>query len=585
MLDSSAYEISSRLPPQYPARPRQEAQWLSADTGQQPYYGRSISEYNAANIEPLFDVGDAEECIKIFRKLFKVVNPGDHVCKRNPEQSMITFVHCRQGSALGKRYSQIRHLLEEKAKMEFFRACVFRIRSTVAFVQDLENLAHAEYRTLYAINHNCLTDVPMCKLYCLNGLCEDLRFHLGHLDSIKQRLHTNKWLNPCIGKMFLQVEWVCRTLKHLQEKAIWWMEKLINIGLEVFAHGDIDGMTHEILWNITRGLEDFNSIVGSIKPSNPKNLCLSFLSGGENSCYNKLSQLSPAITNFPAHIGGSVRVLPISRVFNILANERSRYAALETHKFFTANENFLHAVCSKRVTQWVWNDELNCLNNSISSCTSSGHQEIETSDYHTGTGSTTSISGAIWKVGQFRAPDLSNLTSPLVQLAAKEKMFAEMFLLIVCNSTSLLRKNDSSKSRHVSKTLESPVLSRTPRGSHGTPVLSRSDSKRKCVSWGDNADQSLRTQIITRYMDTLWQYFGSNLVTLFHEPSWNSQRSLLQSQFGSLVICNATVIMMLCHMIEHVCLKGMFNVDYSETFLGHFGVPILHPERSILPFT
>jgi hypothetical protein len=40
--------------------------------------------------------------------------------------------------------------------------------------------------------------------------------------------------------------------------------------LKVFAHGSYANLTHEILWNITRGLEDFNNILNGLPKARGK---------------------------------------------------------------------------------------------------------------------------------------------------------------------------------------------------------------------------------------------------------------------------------------------------------------------------
>jgi hypothetical protein len=83
-------------------------------------------------------------------------------------------------------------------------------------------------------------------------------------NTIKQRLHTSKWLLPILGRLYIDVEHIRDKLFQLYNNAIYWMEKLIMIGLKVFAHGSYANLTHEILWNITRGLEDFNNILNGL---------------------------------------------------------------------------------------------------------------------------------------------------------------------------------------------------------------------------------------------------------------------------------------------------------------------------------
>ena len=477
-------------------------------------------------------------------------NPGNHITKRCPEHGSISFIHCKHAVALGRRYRRLRKVMEERARLELLKDCLFRIKLATTFINDLESLVVAEYRTLYAISHDCSKDVHLSKLCCLNALCEDLRTQVGHWNCIKQKIHTNRWLQPALGALYFQLETVKVTLNQLRDKAICWLEKLILTGLQVFAHGDVENITHEMIWNITRGLEDFNSILKGIThtPSTSRTL----LSSSKFVQNSSVGPFHPSLTNSCASIGEHIRSIPFTRVLNILANERSKYSAIEAHRFFTTNDEFIKVLYSGKLPDFVWTEETKA---------SLDRSDRDTSDYHTATGSMTSLSAAVLKVGSIKAPDLSNLISPLVDTSRKEHSFAEHFLLIVCNSTNLLRKSDNQqqKSRRPVKTSHSVSFGRPPRGQHhDTPVLSRNDSLRKSVSWGDSADSSIRSQLISRYMDMYWNNFGANLQTIFYELNWGRQKTLHQSEIGSLLICNTTVIALIKHMMEHVCLKGMY---------------------------
>ena len=469
---------------------------------------------------------------------------------KSSEHTSISFIHCKHAVPLGKKYRHLRKVMEERARLELLKDCLFRIKLATSFVNDLESLVLAEYRTLYAISHDCCKDVHLSKLCCLNALCEDLRTQVGHWNCIKQKLHTNRWLQPVLGTLYFQLENVKVTLNHLRDKAIYWLEKLILTGLQVFAHGDVDNVTHEMIWNITRGLEDFNSVLKSI--TNNSSTSKSLVSSSKLVLNAEFSPFDTTLTNSYADVAERIKAIPFTKVLNILAGERSKYAAIEAHRFFTTNDEFIKVLYSGKLPDFVWSEEIK---NSLD------RSDRDTSDYHTATGSMTSLSAAVLKVGSIKAPDLSNLISPLVEVARKEHSFAEHFLLIVCNSTNLLRRSDNQqKSRRPVKTSQSVSFGRPPRGNSGqhneTPVLSRNDSLRKSVTWGDSADSSVRSQLISRYMDMYWNDFGTNLQTIFFELNWGKQKTMHQSDIGSLLICNTTVIALIKHMMEHVCLKG-----------------------------
>ena len=427
------------------------------------------------------------------------------------------------------------------------------------FVQELEGLLLMEFRTAYGIRHSCgLMEAPVTKLYCLNALCEDLRLHVSHWNSIKQKMNTNRWLQPRLGQLCLQLQHAMQVLMSVVLQAVWNLDQLIHIGFEVFAHCNMEHLSPEVMFNITRGLEDFNNVVNALK----LNFNLERSHSFAYSPFSFVHDVHPALLN--SSFRKPLRVIPFTKVLNILANERSRYAAKLTHHFFTTNEAFMQMVSSSSIPEFEWGDYQPHQQQPHSMLVRS-----DTSDYHTLSGSNASLNATFLQVGSVRAPDLSNLCSPLIHFATKEQEFAENFLLIVCNSTSLLRKNEpkSRINRHLNKVTDmknplSPVVGRPPRVMfHGeTPVMTRTDSyHRKTVSWGDNADNNIRSAVVSHYMDTLWTHLGSNLDLFLNEPAWTSQSNLLQSKLGSILLFNDTVTTVLRNMIEHICHKGMCN--------------------------
>nr|KAG5705133.1 hypothetical protein BaRGS_030850 [Batillaria attramentaria] len=531
-------------------------------------------DHSFSSVESVFEVSDAEDACKLLRKAFHMLGPGRHACKRNPDHGGSHFVHCRRGVKLGGYYCQLRRLLEERALMELVRDCMYRVRTTQMFVEELEGLLNAEYRTAYAIRHGCLLEAPVSKLYCLNALCEDLRVHAGHWNSIKHRTNTNRWLQPVLGFLCQELAAVQRALGTLCDRAIFIVDRMVHVGFEVLAHCDLDSLTPDILWNITRGLEDFNNIVATYRmhtaaegvyPSHQHQYqrhSSSFSRPNPHPHPHSYScrYLHPALANAPGRLSESIKSIPFPKVLGILANERSRYAAQLTHHFFTANEAFVAALRNTlHMPAFEWEEDLG---STVSGIHLHSHGvSVDANDFHS---SHASLNAALLHVGSLKVPDLSALPSPLVEFSQKEQHFADSFLQIVCTSTSLLRKNGAggsstrtkSKQRTDFKVPLSPVVGRPPRVQGETPVLSRSDSRRKTVSWGDNADTSIRTQVVAMYMNVLWQHFGRNLDLFLDEPAWAGKVGLLQSEVGSIFMLGDTVSAMLRHMMEHICMKG-----------------------------
>lgn len=320
----------------------------------------------------------------------------------------------------------------------------------------------------------------------------------------------------------------------------------------MLAHSQATNITQDVLWNIARGLEDYNNIISNVPKSRYKPCIVTDSLQSEYSYRSAKSD--PLLTNCISRGAGGAKTVPFKKILNIISSERSKYAAIETHRFFTGNGEFLRILNAGKIPPYVWTDEVHNPKNP------SNALHLDTSDYHTQSGSLTSISGAVLKVGSIRAPDLSQGHTPLIGFANHEKQFANVFLNIVCTSTHLLRKNESQSksSKNRNKPQKSASFQKPPKG-FDTPVLSRSDSasKRKTVSWGDSDDGSIRSQLVTYYMENLWKCFGSSLDQCFHEPCWGARKEHLQLALGSILFCNATLVAIIRNMIEHVCLKGI----------------------------
>ena len=376
--------------------------------------------------------------------------------------------------------------MEERARLDLLRDCLYRVKSLTSFIKDVQEVVREEYQTLYHITHDSIKEIPVSKIYCLNALCEDLRAHVGHWNCIKQKLHTNRWLQPLLGLLHFELDWVKGTLNQLCEKAIWWLKKFILVGLQVFSHGNIDSVTHEMIGNITRGLEDYNNIIGIPTRHHMALSKLSLIHHKRN--FVESTSYDVHHTNSFANMGEH-KPISFTQLLNILANERCKYAALETHRFFTAYEEFRKMIPAGNMPKFVWSGD--------SLWTFFNNQHSDTSDYHTADGSLTSLSAAVLQIGNLHAPDLSNLSSPLIEISRREHTFAENFLSVVCNSTNLLRRTETQNSRRAVR-LNQPISQsgKPPQGD--TPVLSRADSLRKSVSWGDSADGSIRSQLTAR---------------------------------------------------------------------------------------
>lgn len=257
--------------------------------------------------------------------------------------------------------------------------------------------------------------------------------------------------------------------------------------------------------------------------------------------------------NSHRHIADMLRPIAFTRVLNAVANERAKYAAVMTHRFFTADHLFLRIVnqqimCS---TELPWGLVNETTEQSLNNSRASNH----TSDYHS---SSSNASESILNVSsRLKAPDLTNLQSPLLDFARREEEFASKFLQIVVHSTSLLKRPT-----HVG--LRTSSRRRTPRSSkrrhHELTVENEleevgADPKRKSVSWSDATDTSLQQQFVHRYLDQLWSHLSTHLWDFLHEPLWGGP-VITDQQLGALSCSVRTTPILLARSMLLVCAKG-----------------------------
>ncbi|XP_064602487.1 uncharacterized protein LOC135468263 isoform X2 [Liolophura sinensis] len=505
-----------------------------------------------------FGQNDGELATKLLQRSFHVLEPGSHVCKKTPEHSSSSFTHCTNGMSIARQYAQLRHLMEEQAILDFVRDYVFRIKALTAFVKDLENLVYNEYQTWYSIMHNSLTHAPNSKLFCLTTVCEDLRIHVNHWNCIKQRLYTDRWLKTSQKRLSFELDLVRQVLFKLQDCAIWWVERLIKIGLEVFGNSDGESVTQDMLWNICRGMEEFNSIVTSVHHT----------PGKEGSqplfplkCHNRHRslQLTARGNNCIPHIGSSLRPISFSRVLGIISGERAKYAAVKAHRFFTTSDWFVTLVHNTNLVHFFWKVEDSRIRSvKQANCCSVQSENQQTSDYYT-TSSVASpnLVSPLFQIHNMAMPDLS-VNSPLIDFAEQEQDFIGRFLNVASSSTNLLRKNGTSVDRGSGKSKGYRSPARPPRGPVDESALLRSDLKRKCVSWGDSVDNSVRLQVASRYMETLWQGFQIQLDMFFKDCLWGLEDDYVDTELGSIVLCRETTVMIVRQLIAHSCAQDHF---------------------------
>ena len=504
----------------------------SFDTSEYDAFYAASAQVHDGEDPYMFELAHGRQTASVLHHAFKTIQPGSHICKRFPD-SASSFLHCRNATMVGGRYAQLRELLEVRARLQLVRDYTSRLNAAAMFVKDLEAVVREEYRVWHDICHEELVAPPVSRLECLSSICEDLRVHMNHWNSVKQLVHTEAWLLPLLPSLALQMDAVRRKLYYLRDNSIWWIDRLIRVGLQVLAHSDLEKLGQDSLWSITRGIEDFNSIVTAIRFENAQetlSLSPSLTTLNQSQC----SLLTPAdavVMNSYKNIGESIKPIPFIRVLHILANERAKYVAIMTHRIITANDTLHILIGSNKIREYAWNESLYM--DKGKPLTANG-MAANTSDYHSATESYTSMSTTAFRVGDIIPPDVSRHVVPINEFSHREHEFAAKFLQIVCDSTSLLKKSSRSNYREESSSTSRP---------------------RKTVSWGDVADNSVRSQLTQRYLELLWHYYSSHLFDFFHDLIWGGS-DIVKGQLGHVILCPDTVVMVCVRMMQQVCLKG-----------------------------
>ena len=499
-----------------------------------------------------FYVEDAELTCNSAEQLFTTLNPGAHPCYKLIAECSYNFVHCRPAVEFGAQYGRLRRLLETRARLQLTQDCASRIAAATKFIAELKKITKREYGIWHRVCHSNDSAVSSTNLETLCSICDELRIHMNHWNSIRQRADNRCWVESRGSSLTDELEKVRVQLTHLRDTAIWWIDRLINIGLRVLAHCDVANLREDTLWEVLRGLEDFNLAISTISgesshaaiggPVSHDSVITPTNRRRSNSLTTQLDKISRANSYHNLNIG--IKPIPFARVLSVLANERSKYIASIVHKFFTTHERFLEICQCQNVADYSWVDKA-AKEGDKPAAPSTG----ETSDYYTA-----SESSAMLQTGSLVAPDLSQNMSPVIAFSQMEYDFAVGFLQIVCHSTNLLRRPVARQPSSQSDT--EPERTSTTKKKGSTTTKQSNDTEHKSVTWSDTKEVTVIQQLVQRYMQLLWQHFGRQVLELFQRPAFDGVTETPGGQLGSIVLCPDTVVMMIVHMVRQTCVKG-----------------------------
>jgi len=312
----------------------------------------------------------------------------------------------------------------------------------------------------------------------------------------------------------------CRRLGDLSRSAIRLTRRLVWIGFRILAHSDLDRIGSDTLWNVARGLEQFNSIAST--PFRHE-LCLR----GKGASWRGSFQ----------HSGQHECSVTLMSVFKLIANERAKYAAASTVEHFPGNPEFLRLILGRgpRVPPPSW-------------------MQIVLSPDSDSRRSFTAVPDCL------NVPDVAGQPSPLVDFNRRETTFVNRFLCVVCHSTNLIRPSSAADVH--------PDAESKGRGDAEVSSQRNDGARRRNVSWGD-ASLSVAVQATARrYMGDIWRAFARHLVNFLVNLEWKATRKESRGRLGSVVVCphSATLVLecMIRHAVSEASQSGLISLCRSR---------------------
>jgi len=341
-------------------------------------------------------------------------------------------------------------------------------------------------------------------------IADELRVQLSRWSGIRRRLLADRRLRTDLPTIWNALDAACRRLGDLSRAAIRWTRRLVRIGFRVLAHADLDRIGADTLWNVARGLEQFNWLTSAPQRNE-------FRLGGETSwrrSYRPTSRRYGPVT--------------LSTVLRLLANERSKYAAASAVEHFAANPQFLGVVLGRgpRIPSPSW------LPLVLAETTGDGAARTAVPD-------------------GLMVEDAAGQPSPLIDFNRRETTFAARFLHVVCHSTSLIRPSSVRESRP-------NATAELATGLVDDCVVVRAG--RKNVSWGDTSLSVAVQQTVRRYVDDIWRRFARHLVNFLVNLEWKETRRESRGRLGSVVVCPYTATLLLQRVIQQAADDGKMTV-------------------------
>ncbi|XP_030841253.1 uncharacterized protein LOC115923982 [Strongylocentrotus purpuratus] len=498
-------------PPPSPGTPQGELLPTIATAAAAPVPTPRLKTRNTPQGLPQYSKEEISHSVQILEECFELLKPQNRPCLRTRGRVSSAFIHNKYSVSIAHHYSDLHALLLQRARLQLIRDCMYRASQLRELVTSIQGLVLAEQTTLKSLE-NCECSDPTTKLEYLPRLCEHLRIQLNDWSSIQHQLHSDKWLQLLLPQLRLDLMNMSNTLYYWRDCVLLWLHRLIYTGIRVLAFNHASSMSQELLFNVGRGMEEFNRLLARPIVLFERFLFLSSSESSESS--NSSAQKSPFLDTE----GAVVSCMPYTcnRLLTILAKERSRPVAIRTLNFLTANSKLLSAVKTPGFF-FDWQEYFNSLSESCPDDTDSETASVSFA-------SSSPVLSAMWDLKDNKALDLSGRNSPLSHVEMYEEEFIVKLLGAVATSTNLLQRQVVKTTRDKQVAVDRKSKASGPSSSsNGSGLKARDTSQRKSVRWGDSLTQGTRQQLCGLYFEQLWQEFGANLANGLQQVLWKSK--------------------------------------------------------------
>ena len=358
--------------------------------------------------------------------------------------------------------------------------------------------------------------VLMMMMMMMMMILDELRIHVARWSTVRRRLQADRRLRTDLPMVWTSLDAACRRLGDLSLSAIKWTRKLVRIGFRVLAHGDLDRIGQDTLWNVARGLEQFNSLAST--PLRQEFYLSSDVASWRGARRRRRS----------------ASCVTLSSVLELVARERAKYAAASCVEHLANNHDFLHLVLGHgpRLPRPSWLPLALTPN---------------TADTRTSTAVPDSVI----------VPDVACLPSPLVDFNRRETTFASRFLHVVCHSSNLIRPSSAAEVEpSVAEVQHSDVWVTSGDDGVEVPTGPTDRSQRKNVSWGDASLSVAVQETGRRYLTDIWRMFARHLVNFLVNLEWKATRREGRGRLGSVVVCARSATLILEQMMRQAASDG-----------------------------